>query len=72
MYTLADPSVSDGQPVEDGRGQSGSRAAGHQRQLAAVRSRPVQHQHRREPAQRIQRAAGRRHRPGSGLCNTQA
>ena len=49
---------SDRQSSQGRVGQSRNRSARSQRQPAGVRSRFLQHQHRREPAQRFQRSSG--------------
>lgn len=54
------PRVPGGQPPEIGRGEGRGRGPRSERQPARVRGGSVQHQHRGESAERVQRASGDR------------
>jgi hypothetical protein len=55
-----DPSLPDRQPGQDRRGQGRSRDHGPERQPPRVRGGLLQHQHRGEPPERLQRLADNR------------
>lgn len=61
VLCCVDPGDSGEQPPEDSCGEGRGGAPRHQRQQATVRGGPLQHQHRREPAQWLQCAASHGH-----------